>query len=129
MSNIIPIIQHNEENMGRIPNVKEGLPTAALNALSILGENIRTARKRRGWTLEAMSSSMFVSRKTLASLEDGDPSVGLAVLAAALHSFNMAKDLSMIADPNRDQVGMFNERQNLPKRVRQQKTKKENLEF
>ena len=115
--------------MGQMPKVKEGLPTAALNALSILGANIRTARKRRGWTLEVMSSSMFVSRKTLASLEDGDPSVGLAVLAAALHALNMVKDLQKIADPSEDQVGMFNERQNLPKRVRQQKTKKENLEF
>ena len=115
--------------MARTRKAKEGLPTAALNALATLGENIRIARKRRGWNLDEMSSSMFVSRKTLANLEDGDPSVGLAVLAAALHAFNLVKDLQQIADPVNDQVGMFNERQHLPKRVRQQKPNKDNLEF
>jgi transcriptional regulator with XRE-family HTH domain len=115
--------------MGRTKKAKEGLPAEALHALEIVGGNIRTARKRRGWTLDAMSASMFVSRKTLASLEAGDPSVGLAVLAAALHALNLANNLKLIADPVNDQVGMFNERQHLPKRVRQQKPDKNELEF
>ena len=101
---------------------KEGLPLEAQQAIKTLGENIQTARKRRRWTLEEMAGSMLVTRKTLSRLESGDPSVGISVLAAALFVLNMTDDLRRISTPENDAVGLFNEKQHLPQRVRKEKT-------
>jgi transcriptional regulator with XRE-family HTH domain len=107
----------------------EGLPFPAQQAVKTVGSNIQTARKRRGWSLEKMAGAMLVTRKTLSRLEAGDPSVGLAVLAAALHTLDLTDDLLQIATPERDSVGLFHEKQRLPQRVRQKKTPADELDF
>jgi transcriptional regulator with XRE-family HTH domain len=99
------------------------LPPALADAVSRLGENIRIARKRRSMTLEDMASRMFVARKTLSRLENGDPGVSMAVVASALWVLGLDKSLRDIADPEQDKVGIYNERQRLPKRVRSSKPK------
>lgn len=76
-----------------------------------------------------MAGSMLVTRKTLARLEAGDPSVGIAVLAAALHALNMVGDLNPVAAPEKDAVGLFYEKQRLPQRVRKKKTPSDELDF
>jgi transcriptional regulator with XRE-family HTH domain len=108
---------------------KEGLTLPAHQAIEVLGNNIQTARKRRGWTLEEMAGSMLVTRKTLSRLESGDPSVGLSVLAAALHVLGMVNDLQSVATPENDSVGIFFERQRLPQRVRKKLINKDELDF
>lgn len=107
----------------------EGLPTPAQQAVETVGKNIRTARKRRGWSLDEMAGSMLVTRKTLSRLESGDPSVGLSVLAGALHTLNMTDDLKKVAAPESDSVGMFYEQQRLPKRIRKKQTATDELDF
>ncbi len=104
------------------------LPPVMGDSLSRLGQHIRIARKRRKITLEEMASRMFVTRKTLSRLENGAPGVSLAVLASALWVLGFEKDLLQIADPEKDKVGMYQERQHLPQRVRTSKTKN-NLDF
>ncbi len=115
--------------MTRYTLSKEGLPDFAQQTLRTLGENIRTARKRRRWSLDEMAGSMLVTRKTLARLEAGDPAVSLAVLAGALHALNMMDDISSIASPEKDSIGIFNEKQHLPKKVRKEKRKTDRLDF
>lgn len=105
-----------------------GLPPEAAAALSRLGDHIRIARKRREMTLEELASQMFVTRKTLSRLENGDPGVSLAVLASALWVLGFDKDLLEIAQPEKDKVGIYRERQRLPKRVRPSKAR-DDLEF
>ncbi len=95
-----------------------GLPPEITDAISCLGDNIRTARKRRAMTLDDMASRMFVTRKTLSRLENGDPGVSMAVAASALWVLGLDKSLREIADPEQDKVGIYRERQRLPKRVR-----------
>ena len=108
---------------------KENLALPAQTATTILGENIRVARKRRSWTIEEMARSMLVQRKTLSRLEAGDPSVGLSVLASALHALGMIRDLQNVADPSADSVGKFFDKQRLPKRVRKKNTPNNELDF
>lgn len=115
--------------MTRVSLWKEGLPSPAVLAIVALGQNIQTARKRRGWSLEQMAGSMMVTRKTLSRLESGDSSVGLAVLAASLHVLDMLNDLSLIASPEKDALGLFHEKRRLPQRVRQKKTPSDDLDF
>lgn len=97
---------------------KDSFPHEVVSSISKLGEHIAIARKRRGITMEDMASRMFVTRKTLSRLEKGDPGVSLAVLASALWVLGLDKDLLEVAVPERDRVGIFRERQRLPKRVR-----------
>lgn len=101
------------------------LPPEAATLLSQLGERIRIARKRRAITMADMASRMFVTRKTLARLENGDPGVSLVVLVAALWVLGLEKDLLHIAALDKDQVGLYRERQRLPERVRPPKSEDE----
>ena len=97
---------------------KNSLPPELIDIISQLGERIRIARKRRAITMKEMSSRMFVNRKTLARLEKGEPGVSLAVFASALWTLGLDKDLTGVALPERDSVGIFHERKKLPARVR-----------
>ena len=76
-----------------------------------------------------MAGTMLVTRKTLSRLEGGDASVGLGVLAAALHALDLTSDLTEIALPEKDAVGLFHEKQRLPQRVRKKKTPPDELDF
>lgn len=97
--------------------IQSSLPPDVAHAVTQLGERIRIARKRRAITMEDMAARMFVSRKTLSRLEKGDTGVSMAVFASALWVLGLEKDLLEVASPERDTVGIFRERQRLPKRV------------
>ncbi|MCK5689580.1 helix-turn-helix domain-containing protein [Myxococcota bacterium] len=99
------------------------LPLDVESVISQLGERIRIARKRRSLTMQEMASRMFVTRKTLARLEKGDPGVSLAVVASALWVLGLEQDLGKLALPEADAVGIYQERKRLPQRVRAPKTK------
>ena len=55
-----------------------------------IGDNIRTARKRKGFTQEELAAALEVSRQTIGSLENGryNPSITLAFKLARY--FNMS---------------------------------------
>lgn len=108
--------------------VQESLPPEATAVISQLGERVRIARKRRAITMEDMASRMFVTRKTLARLENGDSGVSLAVFASALWALGLENGLLEIAAPEQDKVGIYRERQRLPERVRPIESK-DDLDF
>ncbi len=98
--------------------IKKSLPPEIENTISQLGERIRIARKRRSLTMEEMAGRMFTTRKTLGRLEQGEPGVSLAVFTSALWVLGLDRELKGVALPEQDEVGIFNERKRLPKRVR-----------
>lgn len=97
---------------------RKGLPPEIADTIIILGDHIRIARKRRNLTMAEMSSRMFITRKTLARLEKGDPGVSLAVFASALWVLGLDDNLKNIAEPTQDTIGIFHEQKKLPKRIR-----------
>lgn len=104
--------------MAKNTRSSSSLPPQVIHGIAKLGEHIRIARKRRQMTMEAMASRMFVTRKTLSRLENGDPGVSLAVLTSALWVLGFEGDIVNIAHPEKDKVGIHHERQRLPQRVR-----------
>jgi len=98
--------------------IQKSLPNEVVGALTRLGKQIRIARKRRAITMEEMASRMFVTRKTLWRLENGDPGVTLGILASALWVLGLEKELAGVAQPEHDEIGKYRERKRLPKRVR-----------
>ncbi|MFU8858765.1 MAG: helix-turn-helix transcriptional regulator [Deferrisomatales bacterium] len=108
--------------------LKTGLAPAAVEDIRALGQNLRVARTRRGLTMAEMASRMFVSRQTLARLENGDPGVSVGALASALWVLGLQDQVRKIAAPERDEVGVFRERQRLPRRVRPS-SRRDDLDF
>ena len=97
---------------------RECLPVQMQEQLRRLGDNLRTARKRRRISMEDMAERMSVNRSTLARLEKGEPGVSLSVLAEALWVLNLQNDLTALATPEKDEIGMFQEKKRLPSRIR-----------
>lgn len=69
--------------------------------LEQLGENIKLARKRRGFTTIQVSDRAALDRKTLYRIEKGDPKVTLGAYFNVLRVFGLQDDfLKLAADDN-----------------------------
>lgn len=110
--------------MTRNTKSKDGIPQALATLIREVGSNVQLARKKRGLTMEDMASRMFVTRKTLKRLEDGETTVGLGVVASALLVLGLEKDLGKLADPTTDGVGSMLDKEKYARtqRVRQKKS-------
>ncbi len=115
--------------MTRNLNPHPDLLLDAARAVSVLGERIRTARKRRAMTLEELAARMFVTRKTVSRMEKGDPGVSIGAFASALCILGLENSLLEVALPERDEVGIFRERQRLPIRVRPSRKPEDEPDF
>jgi len=101
--------------------LKSNIPFEVNQALETLGSNIHRARVRRRMTKEELAAACQVSRKTLYSLEKGDPGVSLGVTFSALWALGLLDSTNAIADPNQDEHGKILEAARQPKRVRHSK--------
>ena len=69
--------------------------------LEQLGENIKLARKRRGFTTIQVSGRAALDRKTLYRIEKGDPKVALGAYFNVLRVLGLQDDfLKLAADDN-----------------------------
>lgn len=102
-------------DMSRASRVVSGLPPQSQRAIAQLGKDISIARRRRKMPQRVMAANMFVSVQTLQRLEGGDPTVGLAVLASALHVLGMTRRLAELIAPDTDLGGMSADLARLPK--------------
>jgi transcriptional regulator with XRE-family HTH domain len=86
-----------------------------------LANSLRTARKRRGFTLTDMAQKIGVTPRTLIRLEKGDSKVNVATLLACLSVYGLLDQLAASVGPERDLRGMERERLRLPERVRKKR--------
>lgn len=115
--------------MTRNTKSRPGLPQSLAAHIRELGQNIRLARKKRGLTMEDMASRMFVTRKTLKRLEDGESTVSLGVVASALLVLGLDKDLEKLADPATDNVGNMLDKEKYGKTQRVRSKKAVDMDF
>jgi transcriptional regulator with XRE-family HTH domain len=97
---------------------RKALPTALRKTITLLGQDIATARTRRRIPQRLLAQRMMVSLDTLQRLEKGDPGVSIGVVASALWALGMSERLSALAAPDHDTVGKTEELARLPRRVR-----------
>lgn len=88
--------------MSNLSPALESLPQAAGSALRKLGDDLATARKRRGQPLREWARRLQVSVPTLLRMEKGDPSVSAGVYATAVWLIGRHEALGRVADPKED---------------------------
>lgn len=77
---------------------KTNIPARAVARLMVgLGENIRLARLRRGFSMALVAERAGMSRTTLRSIEQGQPGVTLGAYANVLHTLGLHQDLGLVA--------------------------------
>lgn len=101
--------------MPRASRAASGLPPQSQRAIARLGRDLAVARRRRKLPQRLMAERMLVSVQTLQRLEAGDPTVGLAVLASALHVLGMTERLAGLVAPDSDRTGISEDLSRLPK--------------
>lgn len=84
-----------------------------------LGENIRLARLRRGFTMQLVAERAGMSRTTLRGVERGDAGVTLGAYANVLHSLGLQDDLGLLARD--DELGRKLQDAAMPSRARARK--------
>jgi transcriptional regulator with XRE-family HTH domain len=81
-------------------------PYAVDQALKRLGSNLRTARVRRGLTLDEVSKKIGAGVRAVTDAENGKASTGVAVFVALLWAYDLLGPFDSIADPARDAEGL-----------------------
>ncbi len=89
---------------------------AVQRLLEQLGENIRVARLRRGFSMQLVAERAGMSRTTLRSIERGEAGVTLGAYANVLHSLGLHADLGLVARD--DELGRKLQDAELPTRIR-----------
>jgi transcriptional regulator with XRE-family HTH domain len=82
-----------------------------------LGQRIRVARIRRGWSVVDLASRVGVNRNTLTALELGKPGTAISVCFTVLWALGLEKSLDAVADPDTDVHGKALEASRRPTRV------------
>lgn len=80
------------------------LSLQALDDLAILGENIRLARRARGWSLDEAAIRFLMSKSTLQSVEKGDPKTSIGAYLAALDVMGLADGIDSLGASHRDPI-------------------------
>jgi transcriptional regulator with XRE-family HTH domain len=94
-------------------SVPDVLPPAVKRSLTKFGNDLATARRKRGLTILAVAERMGVA----------NPTVGLGVYAMALFVLGFGSPLGTLIDVSRDDTGLLLDEERLPKRVRMKKAR------
>jgi transcriptional regulator with XRE-family HTH domain len=89
---------------------------AVRRLLRELGENLRLARLRRGFSMVLIAERAGMSPTTLRAVERGEPGVTLGSYANVLHSLGLHEDLGLVARD--DELGRKLQDAKLPTRRR-----------
>ena len=105
------------------------IPLPVTKEVSLLGQRIRMARVRRGWSVADLAGKAGVNRNTLTALELGKPGVSLGVTIAILWALGLDKTLGVIADPDADIHGKALEAARRPQRAGRVRTVANEYDF
>ena len=80
-------------------------PLHVSERIAQLGQHIRVARIRRGWSVLDLACKAGVNRNTLTALEFGKPGTAVGVCFTVLWALGLEKSLDAVADPDTDVHG------------------------
>ena len=80
-------------------------PAQVTEQLSQLGQRVRIARLRRGWSVADLADKAGINRNTLTALELGKPGTAVGVWLVVLWALGLERTLGGVADPDADLHG------------------------
>ena len=96
-------------------------PYSVEQALKRLGDNLRTARIRRSFTIVEIAEKIGTGRRAVMDAEKGKASTSIGVYAALLWVYNLLEPLDDLANSAKDEQGLIlasgTEKQRARKRV------------
>lgn len=88
------------------------------SALKQLGNDLRSARLRRGISVADLAVRAGTSASTVTRLEKGDAGVGIGTLSDVLVVFGLIDRLTDLIDARKDELGMALDAERRPRRGR-----------
>jgi transcriptional regulator with XRE-family HTH domain len=105
------------------------IPLQAAERVTQLGQRIRVARIRRGWSIVDLASKAGINRNTLTALELGKPGTAVGVCFTVLWALGLDKSLDAVADPDTDLHGKALEASRRPTRAGRARKASEDYDF
>ena len=93
------------------------IPLQVTERVAQLGQRIRVARIRRGWSVADLAGKAGVNRNTLTALELGKPGTAVGLCFTVLWMLGLDKSLEDVADPDTDLHGKALEASRRPTRA------------
>ena len=105
------------------------IPMQASERVTQMGQRIRVARIRRGWSVADLASKAGINRNTLTALELGKPGTAVGVCFTVMWALGLDKSLDAIADPDTDVHGKSLEASRRPRRAGKSKKVRDDYDF
>ena len=105
------------------------VPLQAAERVVQLGQRIRVARIRRGWSVADLASKAGINRNTLTALELGKPGTAVGVCVTVLWALGLDQSLDAVADPDRDLHGKALEASRRPTRAGKARKASDDYDF
>ena len=104
-------------------------PTEVADWVVQLGQRVRIARLRRGWSVTDLAGKAGINRNTLTALEKGKPGTAIGVCVTVLWALGLEKSLEGVADPDADLHGKSLEALRRPKRAGKPRMDRDDYDF
>jgi transcriptional regulator with XRE-family HTH domain len=101
-------------------------PYAVEEILKTFGRNLKTARLRRGLTIEQAAQKIGTGVRAISEVENGKTSTAVSVYAALLWAYDLIGDMKDIASPLKDAEGLRLASLKEPQRARKIKSELNN---
>jgi transcriptional regulator with XRE-family HTH domain len=114
-----------------MPNIMTNfvMPVQAAERVVQLGQRIRIARIRRGWSVTDLASKAGINRNTLTALELGKPGTAIGVCVTVLWALGLEQALDAVADPDADLHGKALEASRRPTRAGKPRKASDDYDF
>lgn len=104
-------------------------PTHVADQVIQLGQRIRLARIRRGWSVADLANKAGINRNTLTALELGKPGTAVGVCFTVLWALGLDRTLDGVADPDADLHGKALEASRRPSRAGKPRKSRDDYDF
>lgn len=104
-------------------------PMEVAEQVAQLGQRIRIARIRRGWSVAELASKAGINRNTLTALELGKAGTAVGVCFTVLWALGLERTLNGVADPDADLHGKALEAARRPARAGKPRKPRDDYDF
>ncbi len=81
-------------------------PYEVEKALRVLGENLKTARLRRGFTIDEVAQKLGVGKRIISAAEKGKATTSAGIYTGLLWVYGLLDPFTELANPEKDITGI-----------------------